>query len=128
MKLDDPKNAVNGPQKKSRHTQMPPVVKKGQESRIHPAERTNAQNYMKQEKCRRTSGTNDQRFRCRKRKQQVSERDEDPQIRSDASEQNEVIHSLLSIPADGRVTVAHVPVPTGTEPSTSFCATLYRTK
>jgi len=59
VKLNDAKNSVNGPHKKSRHTQMPPVVKKGQEPRIQPAERSNTQNDMKQQKCRGTSGTNE---------------------------------------------------------------------
>src|SRR6516225_3002769 len=107
---------------------MPPVVKKRQEPRIQPAKRSNAQNDMKQEKCCRTGGTNDQRFRCRKRKQQVPEGDEDSQVGNDTGEQNEVIDTLLSIPADGHVLVAHVAAPTGTAPSTSFSATLYRTK
>src|SRR6266404_1017110 len=103
---------------------MPPVVKKRQEPRIQPAERPNAQNDMKQEKCGGASGTDDQRFRRRKRKQQVSEPNEDPQVRSDAREQNEVIHSLLPIPADSHILVAHVAAPTRMEPSTSLCATL----
>src|SRR5439155_11731567 len=128
VKLDYAKNAVNSAYKKRCHAQMTPIIEKGQKTRVQPAERSDAQNDVKQEECSGTGRSNDQRFGSRKRKQQISQCDENSQIRRYSRKQKKIVRALLPIPSDCLVLVAHGLAPIGIEPSTWLCATLNRTK
>ena len=107
MKLKDRKRAVNQAQKKRRRSKVPAIVEQRKKAGIESAQRTDAKDYRKQKESRGAAAADNQRFRGGGGMKQDTEADESSEINHDASNEDGIVPTILRIPANGGVLVAH---------------------
>src|SRR5713226_9187674 len=101
---------------------MATVIEQWEKSGIQPAERTDTQNHVQQQKCRGACGANDERLGRCIGKQQDAESYEQYEVGCHTCDDHCIVDALLSIPTNGLVLVTHGWAPTENVPSTCFCA------
>ena len=108
--------------KKSGDAQVPAVVKERQEAAVEPRQRADAKDDVQQEESASAERADQENFVADARVtriRQLSDDEEDRQIRCDAGGKSAVVNALVAIPFDRRIFDAHICTPligSGTRP------------